>query len=65
MYCSDLEDYGRHWSSAYPATLPNNNSGIDVVRRADGSLVLVFNPITGNWNRRYSLSVDVSRDNGE
>ncbi len=65
VYRSDSHDYGRHWCSAYATTLPNNNSGIDVVRTPDGSLVLVFNPITGNWNRRYPLSVAVSRDNGE
>ena len=31
IYRSDSTDYGRSWCPAYATTLPNNNSGIDVV----------------------------------
>lgn len=65
VYRSDSADYGRTWCSAYATTLPNNNSGIDVVRRDDGSLVLAYNPVAGNWGRRFPISLAYSADNGE
>lgn len=64
LYRSDSSDYGRSWSPAAATTLPNNNSGIDVAYLWGGKLVLVYNPIQGNWNRRYPLSVAFSEDNG-
>ena len=48
---------------AYPTNLPNNNSGIDVVR-VDGRLYLVMNPVSGNWAARTPLVVLRSDDNG-
>lgn len=42
---ADSEDYGRTWCPAYPTDIPNNNSGIDVVRVGD-RLYLALNPIT-------------------
>ena len=65
VYRSDSTDFGRNWCSAYAMALPNNNSGIDVVRRDDGSLVLAYNPISGNWGRRYPISLGYSSDNGQ
>ncbi|MBK5143669.1 exo-alpha-sialidase [Budviciaceae bacterium BWR-B9] len=65
IYRSDSMDYGRSWCPAYETELPNNNSGIDVVRLGNGSLVLAYNPIEGNWNRRYPISINVSQDNGK
>ena len=64
IYRSDSNNYGRSWSAAYATTLPNNNSGIDLVRCDDGRLALVLNPVAGNWGRRYPISVSLSMDNG-
>ncbi len=65
VYRSDSRDDGRHWSIAYPTTLPNNNSGLDVVRLENGLLALACNPVAGNWAARTPLSVLFSTDNGE
>jgi predicted neuraminidase len=64
IYRSDSSDYGRSWCAAYATGLPNNNSGIDLVRCDDGCLALVLNPVAGNWGRRYPISVYLSTDNG-
>ena len=64
IYRSDSADYGRSWCPAYQTALPNNNSGIDIITLADGLLVLVYNPVSGNWSRRYPISVSTSSDNG-
>jgi predicted neuraminidase len=65
VYRSDSADFGRHWGAAYATTLPNNNSGIDVVRLDGGALILAYNPIAGNWGRRYPISLACSTDNGQ
>jgi len=44
IYRSDSQDNGQIWSPAYPTELPNNNSGIDLVRLDDSSLILAYNP---------------------
>ena len=41
---SDSDDYGKTWSPVYKTTLPNPNSGIDVTKLEDSTLVLIFNP---------------------
>ena len=64
IYRSDSADYGRTWRTAYATPLPNNNSGIDLVRLADGRLVLAFNPVGGNWGPRFPISLAWSADNG-
>jgi predicted neuraminidase len=64
IYRSDSEDGGRTWSDAYATPLPNNNSGIDVVKMDNGTLVLVFNPIGVNWGQRSPLVLRASTDNG-
>ena len=61
---SDSTDSGRTWSEARPTAMPNNNSGIDVARLADGSLVLACNPNSKNWGARTPLTVFLSSDNG-
>lgn len=61
---SDSEDFGRTWSPVYKTDLPNPNSGIDLTRLSDGTLVLVYNPEGKNWGSRKSLSAVVSNDNG-
>ncbi len=64
VWRSDSADGGESWCAAYATALPNNNAGIDVVRLGDGTLVLVYNPIGGNWGERSPLSVSLSHDNG-
>jgi predicted neuraminidase len=64
IYRSDSDDCGRTWRPAYATSLRNNNSGIDLVRLDDGSLVLAFNPVGGNWGRRHPLSLAGSEDDG-
>ncbi len=64
IYRSDSNDFGRTWSEAYPTGLPNNNSGIDLVKLPDGALALVFNPVGVNWGPRTPLIMAASADNG-
>ena len=64
IYRSDSSDYGRSWCPAYATGLPNNNSGIDLVRCDGACLALVSNPVAGNWGRRYPISLSLSTDNG-
>jgi len=61
---SDSVDGGRTWAPVYPTDLPNNNSGLDLARLPDGRLVLVYNPVPGDWAARTPLSVAVSSDDG-
>ena len=61
---SDSTDDGETWCPAYSAGLPNNNSGIDLVRLADGRILLCLNPVSGNWAARSPLALCVSRDDG-
>ena len=65
IYRSDSKDGGHTWSAAVPTGLPNNNCGIDVVRMESGRLVLVYNPVRGNWAARTPIAFIVSDDNGE
>lgn len=58
-------DGGRSWSEAQRTALPNNNSGLDAARLEDGRMVLVFNPVSGNWAPRSPIAFAVSEDNGE
>lgn len=62
---ADSTDYGRTWSKVYPTALPNNNSGIDLVKLDDGRLLLVYNPVGEDWGARTPLNLAVSADNGE
>ena len=62
---SDSEDYGKTWSPVYKTDLPNPNSGIDVTKLEDNTLVLIFNPDDENWGSRSPISLAVSRDNGK
>jgi alpha-L-rhamnosidase len=51
IYCTYSEDRGRSWSPPKPTDLPNNNSGIDMVRLQSGNLLLVYNPTNLSTNR--------------
>ena len=57
-------DGGETWCSAYALSLPNNNSGLDLVRTAGGVLYLVCNPVAANWGQRSPLSLFKSTDEG-
>jgi predicted neuraminidase len=61
---SDSKDFGKTWSPIYKTDLPNPNSGIDVTKVEDNTLVLIFNPDNENWGSRSPISMAVSIDNG-
>lgn len=65
VFKSDSFDGGITWSKARRTALPNNNCGIDLARLSDGRLVLVYNPVSGNWAARSPIAFTVSDDNGE
>lgn len=61
---TDSKDYGKTWSKVYKIDLPNPNSGIDVTKLSDGTLLLIYNPTDQNWGSRGKLSLALSFDNG-
>jgi predicted neuraminidase len=65
LYRSDSQDNGRSWAPLRRTELPNNNSAIDLCRLADGTLVLVHNPVADNWGPRSPLRISLSFDNGQ
>jgi predicted neuraminidase len=68
IFRSDSFDGGKTWSSAYNTGLPNNNSGIDLVKLPDGGLVLALNPVRAELpygGVRRPLVLWYSADNGE
>ncbi len=64
IWRSDSEDFGKTWSPIRATELPNNNSGIDLLRLEDGRLLLVYNPIGKDEGARTPLDLAVSPDNG-
>jgi predicted neuraminidase len=69
IFRSDSTDGGNTWGCAYNAGLPNNNSGIDLVKLANNNLVLAWNPV-GNLPNYYKgprtpLILSYSEDNGQ
>jgi predicted neuraminidase len=62
---SDSHDNGKTWSAMRPIDLPNNNSGIDVVKLDAERLLLAYNPVGKNWGGRSPLTLALSTDNGE
>jgi len=64
IYRSDSADFGRNWTKAYKTLLPNNNSGIDLVKIKNNSIFLVYNPVGVNWGPRTPLMLTRSSDNG-
>lgn len=65
IFRSDSTDGGRTWSRARRLDVPNNNSGIDVVRAEDGRLFLALNPVSGDFVARTPLCIYESTDNGD
>ena len=64
IYRSDSSDRGATWCAPYALPLPNNNSGLDLVRTEAGNLFLVCNPVAANWGQRSPLSLFKSVDEG-
>ncbi len=64
VYRTDSNDLGATWSIAYPTKLPNNNSGIDLVKISEDRLALVCNPVGEVWGVRTPLDLLISSDNG-
>ena len=64
IFRADSTDAGRSWTRAYPLAVPNNNSGIDLVRAEDGRLFLALNPTSGDFVKRTPLCIYESCDNG-
>jgi predicted neuraminidase len=64
IYRSDSKDFGKTWCALYATGMPNNNSGVDLVKLPNGTLVLAYNPVSGNWASRASLHLAISYDNG-
>jgi len=68
IFRSDSMDGGRTWCCGYESGLPNNNSGVDIVKLPKGGLVLAWNP-NGNHPNYYKgsrtpLVLSYSADNG-
>ena len=64
IYATCSHDLGLTWDKPSPTGLPNNNSGIDMVRLASGKLVLAYNPTalgaTGNLTSSDLYGVGVA-----
>lgn len=65
IWRTESEDGGKTWAPYTATDLPNNNSGFDALRLADGRVVLIYNPVGMNWGPRTPLDLAVSSDNGE
>lgn len=61
IYQSHSYDSGKKWSTPQPTTLPNPNSGIDMVALKSGDIVVVYNHSSKN---RYPLNVAISSNEG-
>ncbi len=68
IFTSVSHDKGESWELAYDSGLPNNNSGIDLVRTENGFLYLCYNPNENlpcyTRGSRTPLVIDFSKDNG-
>ncbi len=65
IYRSDSRNGGKTWCKAYETPMGNPNSGIDVTKLNDGTLILIMNPIFENWGDRAPLVLMASKDGGE
>ena len=64
-YRTDSCDFGKTWTPAYITTVPNNNSGLDLVKMIDGTVALASNPVAaGPGADRTPLTLAFSSDNG-
>ena len=62
IFRSDSTDFGKTWCTLYPIDLPNNNSGLDLVKVAENRIILCCNPVTEG---RTPLSLFESTDSGD
>ena len=62
---SDSKDNGKTWSPVYKTNLPNPNSGIDLTKLDDGTLVVAYNRDGKNWGARTPIALAISSDNGK
>ena len=62
IFRSDSTDFGKTWCTLYPIDLPNNNSGLDLVKVAENRIILCCNPVTEG---RTPLSLFESNDSGD
>lgn len=62
IFRSDSTDFGKTWCTMYPIDLPNNNSGLDLVKVSDNRIILCCNPVTEG---RTPLSLFESTDSGD
>lgn len=62
IFRSDSTDFGKTWCTLYPTALPNNNSGLDLVKVAENRIILCCNPVTEG---RTPLSLFESTDSGD
>ena len=62
IFRSDSTDFGKTWCTLYPTALPNNNSGLDLVKVAENRIILCCNPVTEG---RTPLSLFESIDSGD
>ncbi len=65
IYRSDSRNGGKTWCKAYETPMGNPNSGIDITKLNDGTLILIMNPIFENWGDRAPLVLMSSKDGGE
>lgn len=63
IYRADSYDYGRNWSRPAPIALPNNNSGLQLLRLDDKALVLAYNH--QGKRLRSPLNISLSYDEGQ
>ena len=64
IYKSDSTDFGMTWCKAYETPYPNPNSGIDLVKLEDNTVVLCMNPVGADWGNRAPLVLMRSFDGG-
>jgi predicted neuraminidase len=73
IHVSYSTDYGRTWTRPERTVLPNNNSSVQAVKLASGSIAIVFNRAGGSddpdqaaWSReRFPVTVALSEDGGQ
>lgn len=58
---TESHDGGRTWSQGEETAFPNPNAAVDLLKLADGHLLLVYND---NMHDRTPLTVAISTDNG-
>lgn len=60
---TESHDGGRNWTPGVDTEFPNPNSAIDLIRLANGHLVLIYNP--NDQGERMPLTLRVSTDDGK